>query len=102
MAHAQGPEPGQGRELQMDPPGIRERAFRADQELREVPFAAGFHEIQVVALHVPQHLRPARLDLAGFELRDGAHILRKLYIKHVVRSPRNIRSMYAEVMRTAV
>src|SRR5881396_3525082 len=90
MAHAQGPEPGQGRELQMDPLGIRERAFGADQELREVPFAAGIHKIQVVSLHAPQHLRPARFDFSRLALGDGAHLLRELDVAGVARKARNI------------
>ena len=62
----------------MDAPRISERAFRADQEMREIvrerrAFRAGLHHVDVVALHSAQHLGPARFDLRRLAPHHGVH-----------------------------
>ncbi len=67
---------GNRREFQRHALRERQRAFRTDQQVREVVrsrvrVTARQYHIQVVALHPAQHLGPARLDLFGFASRDG-------------------------------
>ena len=69
MAHAERLVTRDRRELQRQLPRPRESAFGADEEAGEVVRhhavgrRAGLHHVDVVALHPPQHLRPARGDL---------------------------------------
>ena len=56
----------QRRELQLDLGGKAERAFRADQDVREVDVVAAGHErIEIVAADPALHLREAHLDLSA-------------------------------------
>ena len=61
--------------------GVGERAFGADQQVREVDAAVGgvgplalvVEDVEVVAGDAAQHLGPARLDLGAVLLRQVAH-----------------------------
>ena len=63
----------QRRQLQLDPGGEAERAFRAHQDVREIEVVAAGHErVEVVAADTAQHFREARLDLVGLARADRA------------------------------
>ena len=71
---------GQRRELQRQLARPGERAFGADQQVREVDaavvgvglFALRMEDVEVVAGDAAQHLRPARLDLAAMAIGEVA------------------------------
>ena len=61
----------QRRELQLDAGGERERAFRAEQDVREIVLRRVRREgIEIVAADAALHLREVHLDLVGLAQAD--------------------------------
>ena len=57
----------QRRKFQLDAGGERERAFGADENMREIELVAARHQrVEIVAANPPLDLGEARLDLVGF------------------------------------
>ena len=76
MHHTKDLVSGNRRELQRDALRERQRAFRTDQQVREIVLqrlrrAAGLNHVQVVTLNAAQNLGPACVDLARFAPHDG-------------------------------
>ena len=67
MAHAERTPRRNARELEMQPLRVRERAFGPDEEMRRVAVRLS-EMVEVVAGHLAQQLREARLDLRAFAL----------------------------------
>jgi hypothetical protein len=82
VAHAERLVLRERRELQRQALRVRERALRADQQVREVVrpqfwSRAGLHHVDVVALHAAQDLRPPRRDLVGLAAHDRVQLRRE-------------------------
>ena len=80
MHHTEHLVRGQRRELQSDAFRERQRAFRTDQQVREIVLqrlrrAAGLNHVQVVTLNAAQDLGPVRIDLGGFAAHHGVNFL---------------------------
>ena len=75
MDHTQDLARRNTRELQFEPLGVGERAFRAHEQMRQVVFRAGQHHVQVITLHAPQDLGPALRDLGSLALGHGVHAI---------------------------
>ena len=68
----------QRRELELDLGGEAERAFGADQDMREVHVVAAGHErVEIVAADAALHLREARLDHLGLARADLHEVARQ-------------------------
>ena len=67
--------PSSGDELQFDPGRERERAFRADQQMREIDVvAAGDQRVEIIAADAALHFRKAPRDLVGLARGDGEQV----------------------------
>ena len=66
------------RELELDPGREGERAFGADQDMREIEVvAAGRQRVEIVAADPALHLREVRLDLLGLRRRRARQVARQ-------------------------
>ena len=75
MAGADGAAAKQRRKLQLDLGRERQRAFRADQKMREIDVvAAGDQRIEIIAADAALHFRKAPLDLVRLARGDGEEI----------------------------
>ena len=87
MAGADGAAAEQRRQLQFDAGGKAERAFRADQHMREIDVVLSRHQrIEIVAADAALHLGEARGDLVGLARADRQQVLgqRPQRRRHVV------------------
>ena len=76
VAGADRAPPEQRPQLELDPRREAERAFRADEDMREVvDRRVGRERIEIVAADPALHLRKARRDLVGFAQADGEQVL---------------------------
>ena len=81
------------RQLQLDRGGERERAFGADQDVREIDVVSSRHQrVDVVAADAALHLGKARRDLVGLARAEREQIARQ-------RAQRRIRRQVGEVGR---
>ena len=68
----------QRRQLQFDRGGERQRAFRADQDVREIDVVASRHQrVDVVAADPALHLGKARRDLVGLARAEREQVARR-------------------------
>ena len=75
MAGAERAAAEERRELQFDVRRERQRAFRADEEVREIDVVAAGHErVEIVAADAALHFRKTPLDLGGLACRDGEKV----------------------------
>ena len=76
MAGADRAAAEQRRKLQFDARGKRERAFAADQHVREIDVVLARHQrVEIVAADAALHFGKARGDLVGLARADGEQIL---------------------------
>ena len=103
MAGAHHTRADQGRELEFYLGRERERAFRADQDVREIEIVAARHQgIEVVAADPALDLREPGLDLVRLRGREGEQALRQGMQRRVERNIRQIARARPETRPTAV
>ena len=78
MAGADRAPAKQGRKLELDPGGERERALGADENVREIEVvAAGHQRVEIVAADPALHLGEIALDRVGLARREREEIARQ-------------------------
>src|SRR5262249_16010499 len=93
MAGADGAAAEHGRELQLYPGRKAERAFGADQDVREIEIvAAGSQSVEVVAADAALHLRKPRRNLVRLARAEREQIRSK-------RTQRRIRRQIGKIVR---
>ncbi len=86
MANAERTPPQHGPEPDLDGLEEGERAFRPDEDVREVVAALGGHQrVKIIAAHAPLHLGKARGDLVRFARAERQQVREQLPFRCVAR-----------------